>query len=377
MITPKGKLALQYIEKFFPEKIFNSAELNEKIEEKISPVTLTYLAKNNILIRFDTNPITYQLKTDYQINFEKKVMPKTTKSNNDNLHKALKNKNDEFYTKYEDIKKECSLYSSFYKDKIIYLISDNKNSQFLQFFIDNYELYGIKKIIATSYNEHSYGEKIEYFNSQFNITNLQGNGDFRSDECISLLKECDIVITNPPFSLFRELVILITNYNKKFLLVGNENTFASTEIFPMFKEGLISTGYNRIKEFFQPDGSIQKFGNTLWFTNLVVNKEESFLPLVENYTPEKYPQYDNYEAINIDKISLIPKDYYGVMGVPISYLAKHNSKQFILLGLAAGNSKKHKLYYTVPYNPSPLDRGGCGVVNEIRKYSRVFIQRKE
>lgn len=376
MAISKGDLALQYIKKLFATSIFDAALLSKESGEKISPITLTNMAKKGILTRFDTHPVTYQLNLECKDSI-KSSQTVIKSSNNDNLHKALKNKNDEFYTYYADIEQECVLYSHFYQNKIIYLPADDENSNFLRFFIDNYHNFGLKQIIATSYNENGLGKKINYSGTEVEITCLQGNGDFRSEECITLLAASDIVITNPPFSLFRELVVLINQFNKKFLLVGNENTFASTEIFPLFKDRLISTGHHKIKEFFQPDGSVKKFGNIGWFTNLPTKKDNNFLPLTAEYIPENYPKYDNYDAINVDKLTLIPKNYYGVMGVPISFLTKYNPQQFILLGLAAGNSKKHKLHYTVAYNQSPLDRGGCGVVNGQRKYSRVFIQRKE
>lgn len=376
MATQKSELTLQYIKNLFPTSIFSAAELSEKCGEKIAPITLTNLAKKEILLRFDTRPVKYQLNLNY--NDKTSLSSIAIKSSgNDNLHKALKNKNDEFYTYYADIEKECKLYSHFYQNKIIYLPADDENSNFLQFFINNYEVFGLKQIIATSYIENGIGKKIEYTGKEIKVSNLKGNGDFRSEECVLLLAKSDIIITNPPFSLFRELVTLINQFGKNFLLVGNENTFASTEIFPLFKEGLLSTGYNKIKEFVQPDGSVKKFGNIGWFTNLPIKKENSILSLTAEYSPENYPKYDNYDAINVDKLTLIPKDYYGIMGVPISFLTKYDPQQFTLLGLAAGNSKTHKLYYTVPYQQSPLDRGGCGVVKGQRKYSRVFIQRKE
>lgn len=187
----------------------------------------------------------------------------------------------------------------------------------------------------------------------------------------------DIIVTNPPFSLFRKLVLILEKYSKNYLLIGNENTFASTEIFPLIKDEKIHLGFNKVKNFLTPDNSIQTFGNISWFTNLSIEKETKPIKMTKKYDAETYPQYDNFKAINVDKVTDIPLDYYGIMGVPITYLNKHNKNQFEILGLAAGNTKNNGLNYNVEYNPSPLDRGGCGVINGVRKYSRVFIRRKD
>jgi hypothetical protein len=148
-------------------------------------------------------------------------------------------------------------------------------------------------------------------------------------------------------------------------------------MFPLIKDGKVWTGLNKVKRFKRQNEDDREFGNVCWFTNLSNNKQNEELVLTKTYSPDNYPFYDNYHtAINVDALADIPKDYYGIMGIPISYLGKYNAKQFEILGLAAGNSKANKLFYDVPHIDSPLERGGCGVVNGVRKYSRVFVKRK-
>ena len=158
---------------------------------------------------------------------------------------------------------------------------------------------------------------------------MQTNGDFRSPECIAYLQEADIVCTNPPFSLFREYIKQLMDYNKKFLVIGNSNAFTYKEIFPLIKEGKIRTGKNYVKEFKQPDGTFKKFGNICWFTNLETHKADDPMELVESYNLVKFPKYDNYDAINVDKVVDIPYNYDGVMGVPITIIDKVADDGFI------------------------------------------------
>lgn len=374
ILTEKGYEAIQLIGEYYPTQKFSAAMLSEKSQKKISANTLSALSKKDILTRFDTSPVLFKLKEQIDLT----AFKTKEKSGNDNLHKALKKKNDEFYTFYKDIEAECNHYSSHFVDKVIYLNCDDENSQFWKYFIDNFQKFKIKELIATHLSKEKTSYKISTLDGvSIQKEKLKGNGDFNSEECQEILKECDIVITNPPFSLFREMVSLILKYKKLFLVIGNENTFASTEIFPLIKDNIIWTGFNKVKQFFQPDGTTQDFGNICWFTNLENDKEIPFLSLKAVYNEIDYPKYENYDAINVDKVSLIPRDYYGIMGIPISYLSKYNQHQFEIMGLAAGNSKNHKLYFTVPYTPHELDRGGSGIVNGIRKYSRVFVKRKE
>lgn len=198
-----------------------------------------------------------------------------------------------------------------------------------------------EKLISTHYDREEATYKMEYTGGDDNDievgvkTPLEGNGDFRNKECLDLLDECDIVVTNPPFSLFREYVAMLMEHEKKFLIIGNKNAITYKEFFPLLKDNKVWIGGTNVKEFLQPDGSIKKFGNIGWFTNLDVAKRHEKLILWKKYTPEEYPKYDNYDAINVDKVSEIPCNYDGVMGVPITFLDSYNPEQFEILGYTA------------------------------------------
>ena len=248
-------------------------------------------------------------------------------SNNQNMNKAKVAKNDEFYTLYTDVEKEVSLYSQYLNDKVIYCNCDNPYvSNFFRYFANNFKALGIKKVIATCYNngkgafkaiiEHQVEDVEKWLNSG-NVTLLEGDGDFASPECVKLLDEADIVVTNPPFSKFREFVVLLMEHKKQFLIIGNKNAITYKEIFPLIKENKLWFGYTSPKEFVQPDGAEPKkmFGFTRWFTNLPIEKREEYLDLFENYSPDKYPMYDNYLAINVDRVSDIPCNEWFEMTV--------------------------------------------------------------
>lgn len=254
-------------------------------------------------------------------------------SNNINLSNANKIKNDEFYTKYEDIENEIQYYKKHFENKIIYCNCDNpEKSNFWKYFKDNFKKLKLKQLISTHYIKDKKSYKLEFDGITFIKTKLKGNGDFRSNECIEILKEVDVIVTNPPFSLFREYIDQLNNYNKKFLIVGNQNSITYKNVFPLLKDDKVWIGYNHIKEFIKQDGSIQKFGNICWFTNLDINKKYDLIPLTRKYNSKDYPKYDNYNAINVGKISEIPCDYYEPMGVPISFMDKYNPNQFEILG---------------------------------------------
>lgn len=220
-------------------------------------------------------------------------------SNNSNLHTAKNIKDDEFYTQYEDIKKELVNYKEYLKGKTIYCNCDMPESNFIKFLNDVKDEWKIKEIYHTS---------------------IQEGIDFRSDESIDILKRSDIVISNPPFSLFRQYISQLMEYKKKFLIIGNKNAITYKEFFPLLKNDKVWIGYNNVHNFVRPDGSIKKFGNVGWFTNLPVDKKVS-LQLTARYyendgiTPkpestEKYKKYDNYDAINVDRLADIPCDYF-------------------------------------------------------------------
>lgn len=302
------------------------------------------------------------------------------KSNKANLTAAKKAKNDEFYTKLEDIAKELSNYVQFFDGKTIFLNCDDPEwSNFWVYFHQNFEDLGLKKLVSTHYEKSDFkitqipktdkegnpkvdkdgnpimkdvveevikkSYKMEYDGGNdrdvkcWKQTSLDGNGDFRSEECIEILRECDICVTNPPFSIARkDFIPLLIKEKKDFIIVGDLNWITYKDVFPLLKNGQMWVGYNDIKEFITPDGSVQKFGNKLWYTSLPIPRLKE--PFVETLRykydrhPEWYQKYDNYDAINVDEVERIPYDYMGVMGVPITYLAKHNPDEFEIVGLA-------------------------------------------
>lgn len=308
-------------------------------------------------------------------------------SANSNLHRAKDKKNDKFYTQLPDIENELKHYREHFKDKVVFCNCDDPEwSNFWQFFSLQFEFLGLKKLIATHFEDEKQSYKLEMWRDEAGvhsrIKTLQQNGDFRSPESIELLKEADIVVTNPPFSLFREYIAQLMEYDKKFLIIGNKNAITYKEFFPLLKDNKVWIGYNNVKEFRQPDGSMKKFGNIGWYTNLDIKKRHEELVLYKKYTPEEYPKYDNCDAINVDKVSDIPIDYDGVMGVPITFLDKYNPEQFEIMGITCrGYSPEYrtKLYDKKIYeNVNDLNGSGCILEKGKPKmlYGRILIRRK-
>ena len=285
---------------------------------------------------------------------------------NNNLHTAKATKNDEFYTQLGDIEKELKYYRDYFKGKVVYCNCDGflnkEKSNFFVYFSLNYEFLGLKGLICTKYNPNGKGRKYEYYgdlngnnypdDEEIFTSDLEGDGDFRSEECIELLKKCDIVCTNPPFSLFREYVAQLMEYGKQFLIIGNGNAVTYKEIFPLIKENKMWLGVTLFcgkmpyfgvpKEFVsendrvivKEDGTILKQVNSIaWFTNLDHKKRHEELLLYKKYNAEQYPKYDNYDAIEVSKVTDIPMDYEGIMGVPITFLGKYCPTQFEIVGL--------------------------------------------
>jgi hypothetical protein len=259
---------------------------------------------------------------------------------NKNMHAAKSAKNDEFYTQLTDIEKELRHYKDHFKDKVVFCNCDDPiKSEFWQYFENNFYHLGLKKLISTHYDANKPTYKQELFRNTSGkvsqgdiiITNLTQNGDFRSPEAIALLEECDIVVTNPPFSLFREFIAQLDEYGKKFLVIGSQNAITYKETFKLIKDNKLWLGHGLVKSFMQPDGTMKTFGNICWFTNLDYPKRHENLLLYKTYNPIDYPKYDNYDAINVDKVTDIPVDYDGVMGVPITFLDKWNPEQFEIL----------------------------------------------
>lgn len=279
-------------------------------------------------------------------------------SANANLHKAKDAKNDEFYTQLTDVAKELMHYKAYFKDKIVFCNCDDPTwSAFWKYFHLNFAELGLKKLISTHYDREEATYKMEYTGGNDNDievgvkTPLEGNGDFRNQECLDLLDECDIVVTNPPFSLFREYVAVLMEHKKKFLIIGNKNAITYKEFFPLLKDDEVWIGCNSPSEFSTPDGVTKKLnGLTRWFTNLDVAKRHEKLILWKKYTPEEYPKYDNYPGINVDKVSDIPCDYDGVMGVPITFMDSYCPEQFEIVGTISAPSDENTLNFGKNYS---------------------------
>ena len=310
---------------------------------------------------------------------------------NANLHEAKKQKNDEFYTRYEDIENEIMKYRRSFKGKVVYLPCDDpaeKKSEFWTFFVDNFDAFGLKKLIATHYDEDGKAYKIwidgdttgdGYIDDSDALQeDLQGNGDFRSSECIDILNECDIVCTNPPFSMFREFVDWIFTAKKQFLIIGNNNAIAYKEIFPLIKDNQMWVGYTanktcifRVGEGYAFDERITKqindgnyYGKVpaiTWFTNLPNTKRNEEMVLTASYyaNPDAYPHYDNYDGINVNRLTQIPKDYEGAMGVPITIIDYYNPEQFEIIKFRKGDDGKDLR------------------INGKELYTRILIRRKK
>ncbi|MCM1022038.1 MAG: adenine-specific methyltransferase EcoRI family protein [Muribaculum sp.] len=291
---------------------------------------------------------------------------------NKNLNKAKEAKKDEFYTQLEDINNELRHYREHFRGKTVLCNCDDPRvSNFFKYFAYNFEFLGLKKLIATCYknqdvNLFSEGtsEQAVYLvyegdkngnhipdDEEIEVLPLKGDGDFRSAECIEFLKEADIVVTNPPFSLFREYVAQLIKYDKKFLIIGPYNAISYKEIFPIIMKNKmwLGFGFNSGNAFFKvPEPSIYaegvynentglvKFRNCCWFTNLDHRKRHEDLILYKTFSNEEYPKYINYDAIEISKTELIPMDYMERMGVPITFLDKYNPNQFEIIGMANG-----------------------------------------
>ena len=354
------------------------------------------------------------------------------KSTNRNLRKASKAKKDEFYTQLVDIEKELKHYKNYLRGKVVYCNCDDPfESNFFKYFAANFNALGLKKLITTSYNKSPIaGRQLPLFEMEglksikpkdaeahrieinevpdinkdgaigledvkqllehdANVSApLKGNGDFRSEECIKLLKQADIVVTNPPFSLFREYLAQLVEYNKKFLIIGNVNSITYKECFKLIKDNKMWLGasiHSGDREFRVPDDypltaagyRIDNEGNKYirvkgvrWWTNLDYEERHEKLVLYKKYSAKEYPKYDNYNAINIDKTSEIPMNYDKVMGVPITFLDKYSPEQFELLGIMnTGEENKGIRHKGTPH--------GRPLVNGVEKYLRILIKTKK
>lgn len=322
---------------------------------------------------------------------------------NENLTTAKKNQKDEFYTQLVDIENELRYYKDFFKGKTVLCNCDDPRvSNFFHYFSYSFEHLGLKKLITTCYksknmdlfsqNDSEQAVYLEYNGDkngnkipdveEIGVKPLKGDGDFRSDECIELLKQADVVVTNPPFSLFREYVAQLIKYEKKFIIIGNINAITCKEIFPLIKQNKMWLGksiHSGDREFQVPkDYPLEaagcredKEGNRFirvkgvrWLTNVEYSSRYEDLDLYKKYNPNDYPKYDNYDAINVNKTNEIPVDYDGVMGVPITFLDKYNPNQFDIIGIDR----------YVEDNPN---YGKRFTINGKEIYARVLIKRKK
>ncbi len=346
------------------------------------------------------------------------------KAQNKNLNQAKTNKKDEFYTQLSDIERELKYYKKHFKDKVVYCNCDDPRvSNFFHFFSYNFEKLGLKKLIATCYknqdmdlfsqNNSEQAIYLEYTGDkngnnipdpkEIGIKKLKGDGDFRSKECIELLKQADIVVTNPPFSLFREYVSQLIEYDKKFVIVGHQNAIKYKEIFPLIRDNKLWLGYgfkggagHFINEHYEDyatatdrkEGMIRVSG-VHWFTNLEINKRHEDLILYKKYTPEEYPKFENFDAINVDVTKDIPMDYEGFMGVPITFMDKYNPDQFEIIGVGIANlglemgvqpyKPEHKKYRKEVQKRGAVDGDLYMMVDGVVTvpYSRIIIRSKK
>lgn len=299
---------------------------------------------------------------------------------NSKINNARKEKNDEFYTRYEDIENELKHYTKHFKDKVVYCNCDDSSwSNFYKYFKDNFYELKLKKLISTNYDISCKNSFITTFDGVIEIkVSLIGDGDFRSDECLNILQEADIVITNPPFSLFRDFVSLVDKYKKSFLIVGHQNNISYKVVFKLIKENKLWLGYgfkglvgffiNKHYENYASakdkiDGMIRVSG-VHWFTNMSIDKGlNKKLSLSKSYNEKDYPKYDNYDCIEVSKTKDIPIDYFGYMGVPISYLDKHNNEDFEILAM-----DDHRVLYPKSAKSNQID--GRNI------YKRIIIKRR-
>ena len=343
---------------------------------------------------------------------------------NSSLIDAKKAKKDEFYTQLSDIENELRHYKKHFKDKVVFCNCDDPyESNFFKYFALNFNHLGLKKLIATCYSGSPitgtqlslFGDEPEemrtpykavvttvhdttgeggldmfdvaelFRNGENQIERLKGDGDFRSPECVELLKEADIVVTNPPFSLFREYVALLIQQEKQFLVIGSLNAITYKDFFPLLKNNRVWIGFCHPKVFIQRDGSTKAFGNIEWFTNLDHDKRHEPIPLYKRYSPEEFPKYVNYDAVDVGRTEDIPFDYKGEMGVPISFLNKYCPEQFEIIGVSLDLATPIKTiakageymgggnrFYSTRLSSSDIGRG----YKYHREYDRIVIRHK-
>lgn len=346
------------------------------------------------------------------------------------LNRAFIVKRDEFYTQYEDVAKEMASHREIFKGKTVLCNCDDPfKSEFFRYFLNNFSELQIAKLVATCYADpedarqgfpnngwsgaykavvtnvpgpFEGSDRARYLKDLFRmpgnaLTALSGDGDFRSNECKGLLGQADLVVTNPPFSLFREYIGQLESQKKPFIILGNMNASTTKEVFPLFRENRVWYGESirsGDRKFHVPDDypleaagcGVDNKGRRFirvkgvrWFTNLDTSRRHEPIALTCRYTPSEYPRYENYDAIDVGRTQKIPIDYDGVIGVPITFLDKYNPDQFEIVMLANGNARTNvpaKTLAEVGYRPHPEDRGGVGIIDGRRVYARILIRRK-
>lgn len=377
-LTEKGRIAFDLAIQYCKENVFSAAELSNKSGVKISAATLNGIVSRGYMEKIAGSPVKFRFVDDIdELITEDKENEKGC--DNTNLHKAKVIKNDEFYTQLDDIAKEVKNYKKRFSGKSVFCnCNDKPSNNFFKYFLTQFDVIGLTKLVAIEYVEGGHGIKYTVESdlngdgiideSDIVVEELNGDGGFGTDESIEELKKCDIVCTNPPFSVFREFIALLMKYGKKFLVIGSKNAITYKEFFPLLKENKVWIGTGNVQNFMQPDGTIKKFGNIGWFTNIPHAKRAEPLPLTATYYDDKnrreeYPKYDNYDAIEVSKVVNIPKDYEGVMGVPITFLDKYCPEQFEILKCTAYSDNTH-------------DGAGSMYIQGNKKYARILIKRK-
>lgn len=331
-------------------------------------------------------------------------------SSNRNLHVAAMAQKDEFYTQLTDIEKELSHYKEHFRDKVVYCNCDDPTiSNFFKFFSMKFNDLGLKKLITTCYrnqqrdlfSQHDLeraimleydgfrvGERIPKV-EDVGVRHLKGDGDFRSNECLKILKQADVVVTNPPFSLFRQYLAQLIEYKKQFLIIGPRNAVTYKEVFPLIRDNQVWLGYgfqngnayfatkntnNYAKGVYDEATGLVKFRNVIWLTNMDIEKRHEDLILIKRYSgnEDAYPRYDNYDAIEVDRISNIPVDWDGAMGVPITFLDKHNPDQFQIIGLSASAGYDANIVGLTFIG----ERDARASVDGQTKYARILIRNR-
>ena len=393
--TEKGQYAFDMALKHFKNRMFSAAELSEACGEKIVAATLNGIVNHGYMFKEAGTPVKFGFVEDIDLLIAMDMADVKKGPTKAGLENAKHQKNNEFYTMMSDVEEECFKYKSYYRGKSIFCnCNDGLDSNFFKYFMKNFDAFGLTRLVGISYEENGQGVKYiiddstevnadgEIDESKVTMIQLNGNGGFETEESLEELKKCDIVITNPPFSEFRRYVDLLITHNKKFLIIGNNNAISSKEIFTHMMNEKIWLGYssNKNRDFVMPDSYVsdridengRKIGTVSaisWYTNLPVRRFSEPLILTATYHTDtnRRESYDFYDTlpnvINVNRVENIPKDYSGIMGVPITYIGKHCPEQFELIGLMA-STKHDEINHGYPY------------INGVKKYARVLIKRK-